>query len=230
MLWCCMWGRGREGAMVPAPLSTGFESLPPLPAIKLGPSGAGSRMGGLVHTLGPCGSLQPPVLWGWESLLLPPQPPRALSVRGLRLYFLVLEPWVTWSASLPAIHPGLSVHECGPQGLLVVRLPAPFIPHSTNLIPAMATWVLSAPPTGLDVCFFFIYLVLDFLAVWFSASSGWARRRSVSTYATILVLPDITFLILPNNPIKQIPSPFYRLERWEIKQLVESRTGIQACL
>ena len=47
----------------------------------------------------------------------------------------------------------------GLQGLLVVGLPAPFIPHSTSLGPATATRVLSAPapisapPTGLDVCF-----------------------------------------------------------------------------
>ena len=32
----------------------------------------------------------------------------------------------------------------GPQGLLVVRLPAPFVPHSASLGPAMATRVLSA--------------------------------------------------------------------------------------
>ena len=51
-----MWGRGREGAMAPAPLSAGFQSFPLLPTIKLGPSGADSLVGGLVHTLGPCGS------------------------------------------------------------------------------------------------------------------------------------------------------------------------------
>ena len=50
----------------------------------------------------------------------------------------------------------------GPRGLLVVRLPAPFVPHSASLGPAMAMRVLSAPvpvsapPTGLDVGFFFI--------------------------------------------------------------------------
>ena len=57
-----LWGRGREGAMAPAPLSTGFQSFTLLPTIKLGPSGAGSRVGGLVHALGPCGSLQRPLL------------------------------------------------------------------------------------------------------------------------------------------------------------------------
>ena len=105
-------------------------------------------------------------------------------------------------AALPApfsatLSPALWVYLCanvGPQGLLVVRLPAPFLPHSASLGPAMATRVLStpvpvsAPPTGLDVCFFFIYLVSDFLAIPFSVSSGCARRRSVSTYAAILVL------------------------------------------
>ena len=81
----------------------------------------------------------------------------------------------------------------GPQGLLVAGLPAPFVPHSASLGPATATRVLSAPvpvsapPTGLDECLFFISLVSDPLAVHFSVSSGCARRRSVSTYAAILV-------------------------------------------
>ena len=82
----------------------------------------------------------------------------------------------------------------GPQGLLVLGLPVPVVLHSPSLGPATATRVLStqvpvsAPPTGLDVCLFFIYLVSDFLAIQFSISSGCARRRSVSTYAAILVL------------------------------------------
>ena len=68
----------------------------------------------------------------------------------------------------------LSVYLCtnvGPQGLLVVRLPGPFVPHSASLGPATAMRVLStlvpvsAPPTRLDVCFFFISLVSDFLAI-----------------------------------------------------------------
>ena len=106
-------------------------------------------------------------------------------------------------AALPApfsatLSPALSVYLCanvGPQGLLVLRLPAQFIPHSASLGPATATRVLSTPvpistpPTGLDQCLFFISLVWDFLAVGFSVSSGCARRRSVSTYAAILVLP-----------------------------------------
>ena len=101
---------------------------------------------------------------------------------------------------LPAICPVYLCANVGLRGLLVVRLPALLVPHSASLGPAMAPRVLSAPvpvsapPTGLDVCFFFIYLVSDFLAVRFSVSSSCARRRSVSTYAAILV--PIIFLIL----------------------------------
>ena len=49
------------------------------------------------------------------------------------------------------------------QGLLVVTLPAPFIPQSTSLwVPpccheSYLSWLpVSTPPTGLDECFFFI--------------------------------------------------------------------------
>ena len=73
------------------------------------------------------------------------------------------------------LSPALSVYLCanvGPQGLLVLGLPAPFVPHSASLRPAKATRVLStpvpvsAPPTSLDVCFFFIYLVLGLPCCW----------------------------------------------------------------
>ena len=116
------------------------------------------------------------------------QPPRMFSLRGLRLYFPALEPWVARSASLPAICPVYLCMNVGPQGLVMVRLAAPLVPHSASLGPATATRVLSAPPTGLDECSFFISLVSDLLAIRFSVRSGCARRHSVSTYAAILVL------------------------------------------
>ena len=103
------------------------------------------------------------------------------------------------------LSPALSVYLCenvGPQGLPVAKLPAPFDPHSTSLSLATATGVLSAlvpvsaPPTGLDECLFFISLVSDLLTVRFSVSSGCARRNSVSTYATILVLSPVYFFLL----------------------------------
>ena len=113
-------------------------------------------------------------------------------------------------ATLPApfsatLSPLLSVYLCanvGPQGLLVLGLPAPFVPDSASLGPATAMRVLftpvpvSAPPASLDECLFFISLVSDPLAVRFSVSSGCARRRSVSTYAAILVLANKDFIFL----------------------------------
>ena len=146
-------------------------------------------------------------VWGFISLRWSP------GLRGLLrslpfVWFIYARMWgrrvlpttlrALFSATLSL---ALLVYLCanvGPQGLLVVRLPAPFV---ASLGPAMATRVLSAlvpvfaPPTGLDVCFLFIYLVLDFLALRFLVSSGCARRRSVSTYATILVLPSLCFQI-----------------------------------
>ena len=98
------------------------------------------------------------------------------------------------SASLPAVFPVYLCANAGPQGLLMVRVPALLSHTPPVLVPLQAResspprLPISAPPTGLDECFFFICLVSDFLAILFSVSSGCARRRSVSTYATILVL------------------------------------------
>ena len=99
-------------------------------------------------------------------------------------------------AALPALFsatlsPDLSVYLCvnvAPQGVLVVRLPASFVPHSISHTSPLRPACSLRPPTGLDECFFFISLVSDFLAVRFSVSCGCARRCSVSTYAAILVL------------------------------------------
>ena len=91
---------------------------------------------------------------------------------------------------------GLSVCKCGAAGSASGQTACPFRPPHTPPVSvpprpreSSPPWLpISAPPTCLDVCFFFIYLVSDFLAVRFSVSSGCARRRSVSTYAAMLVL------------------------------------------
>ena len=135
--------------MALAPLSTRFKSLPLLPTIKFGPSGAGSQVGGLVHTPCPRGSLQRPLLCGWEFPLLPPQPPRVFSIRGLRLYFPTLEPWVAWSASLPGVRPVYLCANVGSQGVLPTALPAPF---SATLSPALSVYLCTnVGPQGLLV-------------------------------------------------------------------------------
>ena len=68
------------------------------------------------------------------------------------------------------LSPALSVYLCvnvGPQGLLVVRLPALFVPHSASLsLPrpresSPPRLPVSAPPTGLDARFFSFFLFFN---------------------------------------------------------------------
>ena len=103
--------------------------------------------------------------------------------------------------------PFLPVHLCanvGPRGLLAVALPTLFVPQSATSLPSRCCkssppWLsVSAPPTGLDECFFFISLVVGlpfgsvfcqfwlFLFLSCCCPFGCARRRSVSTYISIL--------------------------------------------
>ena len=112
------------------------------------------------------------------------------------------------------------LRECVAAGSASARTACPIspVPHSASLSPATATRVLStsvsisAPSTGLDECLFFISLVSDPLAVRFSVSSGCARRCSVSTYATILVLlSNVKYTHIALQPISStFSSPFNR--------------------
>ena len=104
------------------------------------------------------------------------------------------------SASLPAIRPGLSVRECGAAGSASGPTACPFRPtlrqsrsRHGNVSP-FCPGARLCPSYQSGCMFLFIYLVSDFLAVGFSVSSGCARRRSVSTYAAILVLPRMISL------------------------------------
>ena len=139
-------------------LSDSFQSLPLLPTIKLGSSGAASRVGGFLYVLGPCGSLQWILLWGWESLLLPPQTRQVFSIRGLRLYFPTLELWVARLVTRST--------SCCLTSQLQLCPPCSTIQHfagSTSCCLARvlsAPLPISAPPTNLDECFFFISLVV----------------------------------------------------------------------
>ena len=131
----------------------------------------------------------------------------------------------------PTVPAGLSVRECGAAGstshCLVgsasCSLACP-VPQSTPslgppapaLLQILSAWLpASDPPTGLDECFFFISLVvglpysLIFCQFWLflflnccCPSFGCVRRRSVSTYASILArslffLISFQFLALP---------------------------------
>ena len=111
-------------------------------------------------------------------------------------------------AALPApisatLSPALLVYlrECGATGSASVRTACAIHPtlHQSRSCHSNASPLppvpVSAPPTGLDECLFFISLVSDPLAVGFSVSSGCAGRRGVSTCAAILVLYYVHSLI-----------------------------------
>ena len=93
--------------------------------------------------------------------------PTVFSLRGLRLYFPALEPWVARSASLPAV---CLVYLCVNVGLrgATHTLPAPL---SATLSPDLSVYLcvneresslpllpISAPPISLDECLFFYLL------------------------------------------------------------------------
>ena len=124
-----MWGRGLRG------------------------SSAASRVGGLVCVLGPCGSLQWTLLWGWEFLLLPPQPPQVFSFSGLRRYFPMLELWVVWSVT--------GSTSCCLPGQLQLCLPLSTICH----ISGSASHCLATSPLRPGCP------SLPFLLVWINVSS-----------------------------------------------------------
>ena len=79
------------------------------------------------------------------SLLLPPQPPGAFSIRGLRLYFIALKTWVTQSALLPSHWPGFICARMWGCGVLPAALPALF---SATLSPALSVYLRECGAAG----------------------------------------------------------------------------------
>ena len=146
-----------EGTMPLAPPSASFQSLLLLPTIKLGPSGANSRVGGFVYILGPCWSPQQTVLWSWEFILLLPQPPLVFSIRCLRLYFLTLEPWVVWSDSLPSCS---SWFICMPKWDCLLHRPMSHLVCHLATCPLCPSWL--SPP------FLLLWMNVPSLTPWLS--------------------------------------------------------------
>ena len=112
-----------------------------------------------MYVLGPCGSLQRPLLGGWEFLMLSPQPPTG-----------VFSQW------FEALFPRAGALDC------VVCLALPVYLHINAGLPSPTAAALpqvlstrlpiSAPPTSLDECLFFNSWLSDFHTVQFSVSSG----------------------------------------------------------
>ena len=156
-----MWGRGREGALVPAPLSARFQSLPSPPTIKLGASSADSWVGGWA-----CACSRP--LWVSptnSSVSLGVSPTAASTPTGVfNQRFEALFPDTGTLGCVvcfapPAVPPGLSTHDCGTAGSGShyhvgsdsYSLACPIPQTSTLLGPPAAAlpWVFSAPAARL---------------------------------------------------------------------------------
>ena len=89
----------QKGRMPRASLSASFHSLPLLPTIKLGPSGADSQVGRLVYVLAPCWCVSNELSCEAGSFsLCCLNPHRYSQSESLRLYF----PWIVQSVLLPS--------------------------------------------------------------------------------------------------------------------------------
>ena len=218
--------------MVLAPLSVGFQSLPPLPTIQLGPSCANSRVGGWA-----CAHSRP--LWVSPRncpVRLGVSPTAASTPTGVfNQRFEALFPWAGALGclvcfALLAVPLGISMWECGAPGsashhlvgsascslacpvhsLLPcwVRQPLPCLESSPPRLPG------SAPPTGLDECFFFISLVVrlpyssifcqfSFFVFKLLLSSFWLCKEAQCVYLSLCLgqQPMINFLKEDNTEI-----------------------------
>ena len=79
-------GGVREGTVLLVQLYVGFQSLPLLPTIKLGPSGAETQVGGFAYVLRSCG----PSKWSFlkiQQLFPSLQLPLVFTARGFEAFF-----------------------------------------------------------------------------------------------------------------------------------------------
>ena len=116
--------------MAPAPLSTGFRSFR-YPQSNWAPLVLVPQWVGLCMPQAPVGLSNDLSCEAGSLSLLPPQPPLAFSIRGLRLYFPALEPWVARSALLPAVCLVYLCANVGPRGA-TRRSACPVLRHSES--------------------------------------------------------------------------------------------------
>ena len=142
--------------MAVASLSAGPQSFPLLPTIKLGPCGTASWVGGLCTFWDPVG-LSNELSCEAGSFSRCHLNPQEVFSQWFEGYFLSLGPWVAWSISLPSCSSRFICAQMWDHWVL--QLP----PCHESCPPQLP---VSAPPTGLDECFFFISLVIELPYSW----------------------------------------------------------------
>ena len=182
--------RGPRGNSVSCSTLCQFSVTSPATHNQIGLSGANSQVGVFVYILGPVGLSNELSCEAGSFSHCYLNPHRCFQSEALRLYFLVLEPWVVWSVWLPICsswficaqmwdHPGHQSPPCQESSPLGCLSP-PLLLVCMN-VSSLTPWLS------------------DFHTVWFSVSSGCfcfyicccpsfgcVRRHSVSTYASIL--------------------------------------------
>ena len=137
------------------------------------------------------------------------------SIRGLRLYFPKLEPWVVWSASLPTIRPGLSVRECGATGSASGQTACPIRPtlcqsrschgHASPLRPGCPSPPLL--PVWMNVYFLFPWCQaswpFDFLSVLVVRGGAVCLPTPPSWFS---LNKRFSSLLLPSLMLKHLPA------------------------
>ena len=163
VLWCCMWGRSPRGNNVTWSALCQFSVTSSAPHIQLGPFWCWF-LGSFVYILGPYGSLHQTFLWGWDFLLLP-QPQHVFSVRGFEalfphagtLHYVVYSP-----AQFFLLIYSRGTHKCETTQSTSWCLPVPVLQPLPCHKSALPQLLISAPPIGLDECFFFNSSVVGF--------------------------------------------------------------------
>ena len=116
--------------MLLAQLSAGFQSFPPLPKRKLGPSGADFWVDFSNKHSCEAGSFS-----CHHNLH------RCFQSEVLRLYFPTLEPWVAWSVSLPSCCSWLSAGKCGTAQSFTCCLAARPLSPGFLCLPLLPVWM-----------------------------------------------------------------------------------------
>ena len=144
-----MWRRGQRGNCATCSALTPLSVTSPATHKQIRPSGADSQVGGFVYIVGPHGSLQWTVLWGWEFLLLS-QHPQIFTARGFealvsRTETLDCAVCLASEVFLPA-YPHTNMGQLGQPGPPATALPA----QSITLLHVLSTLTARLYPSCLS--------------------------------------------------------------------------------
>ena len=157
---CCMWRRGPRGNNATCLAFSRLSVTSSTTHEQIGSFWCCFPVSGFVYILGPCGSLQWTLLWGWE-FLLPLQPPHIFLVKGFEALFAHVGILVLHGLSYsPVVPVGLSARKCGTTQSTSCHLACPS--HPTTAL----SWVLSTPSGCPSPPFLQVWMNVSSLIPW----------------------------------------------------------------